>query len=155
MEKLILILLFSTNLMAQEVLPVFPPENSGPRVEEEIEEQVEEVVTRINPKNIKSCRELIVLANKLLGNEIDPQSFSSTTFEELNMTIEAFNILSYSEQKVIYEQIMPIENKIIQTKELINSVGRDFIMAIMSGYASFEDYSDLMTINTKLDSCEI
>lgn len=65
------------------------------------------------------CREVIVAAQKALGNSVDPQSFSTSTFADLNTSVEELNSMTVDQQQEIYRKVMPIEVMVDQTLEEI------------------------------------
>lgn len=69
----------------------------------------------------ENCRTLIVDTYKILGANINPMSFSSTSFEALNISIEEFNSISSDDQQMIYTLIKPMRVSADEAIETINS----------------------------------
>ena len=67
-----------------------------------------------------SCRSAVVLAYASFGEKISEDDFSSSTFDELNITVEQFNILSSTEQDEIYKKVKPIEVMVQETIDTLN-----------------------------------
>ena len=67
----------------------------------------------------KDCRSAIVDASVALNDPLSPESFSTNTFADFNITPSEFNALSSEEQVAIYDRIKPLEVKV---EEMIASV---------------------------------
>lgn len=68
-----------------------------------------------NSDDKKSCRQIIVSAKKYLGDEIAANSFSVSTFQEEQISIDHFNSLSSIEQEAIYMRIKPLKIMVSDT----------------------------------------
>ena len=68
------------------------------------------------------CRSLIVDTYDMFGVKINPMSFSSAQFEDLNIKVEDFNVMSSEEQQVIYDLVKPMSTSVIDTISAISSV---------------------------------
>lgn len=68
------------------------------------------------------CRSLIVSAYSMFGVELDPMSFSSAKFENMNVSVESFNLLTSEEQQVIYNMLKPMSASVATTIGAINSI---------------------------------
>lgn len=66
-----------------------------------------------------SCRLAVVKAYKSLGQDIEMDSFSSLEFEDLNMSVEQFNLLPPSEQDAYYSQLIPLEMTVQRTIDIL------------------------------------
>jgi hypothetical protein len=53
------------------------------------------------------CRDVIVEASREVGEPLAKTDFSITSFDEMNLTVEDFNLLSSEEQEAIFYKIMP------------------------------------------------
>lgn len=84
------------------------------------------------------CRSLIVAAYKSIGQEIEANSFSNTTYEELNISPEEFNAMSSAEQEEIYNQIKPIQMVANDTANLINRYIEKYSSPFYSRYMADE-----------------
>ncbi len=67
------------------------------------------------------CRESVVSSYRTFGFIIKPNSFSSKTFADFNITPEEFNELELDEQIKIYQQIKPLEVVAQETIDVLNS----------------------------------
>lgn len=67
----------------------------------------------------KECRKLIVEAYDLLGDKVEPDSFSTNEFSDFNISIEQFNALTASEQVDIYRRIKPLA---VVVQEVIDEI---------------------------------
>ena len=67
------------------------------------------------------CRESVVSSCRTFGFIIKPNSFSSKTFADFNITPEEFNELELDEQIKIYQQIKPLEVVAQETIDVLNS----------------------------------
>lgn len=66
------------------------------------------------------CRTAIVNAYSTLQIKIDPNSFSTHTFEDYNLSIEEFNALAPELQEAIYQKIKPISVVVESTINYLN-----------------------------------
>ena len=55
------------------------------------------------------CRDAIVSAYHILGEQISSEEFSNAQFSDFNITVEEFNELDSTEQEIIYRRVKPIE----------------------------------------------
>ena len=101
-----------------------------------------------------SCREAIVAAQEELGNELDPQSFSVSTFADLNISVAELNNMSSSEQRVIYQKIMPMESILDLTLEEVNSV-IDQYSGVLFAFIMADTLEIMKAHREKLKTCEI
>lgn len=67
------------------------------------------------------CRDLIVEGYKMLKIDIKADEFSTTTFNELNISIEDFNQLTPTEQTTIYNKIKPLSLVVTEVIDELNS----------------------------------
>lgn len=100
-----------------------------------------------------SCRSEVVLAYASLGEKIAEDSFSNSTFEELNVTYTEFNLLSSSEQDEIYMQIKPLE---VMVEETIGKLNRYINRYVGTYYELFmaDEISQWRTHRDNLRKCE-
>jgi hypothetical protein len=78
------------------------------------------LLIQIKPALATSCRDAISSAYTSLGSPIKRNSFSNSKFEELNISIEAFNKLDSEVQEKIYTLIKPLDIMTEETLNLIN-----------------------------------
>lgn len=69
----------------------------------------------------KSCRNAVVEAKKILGEVVDPDSFSTKTFADLGLSVEEFNELSIEEQQKLYRLITPMPVMVESTIAALNN----------------------------------
>ena len=67
-----------------------------------------------------SCRKLVVVAHKSVGEEIEENSFSSERFESFRMTAAEFNALDLEAQEKIYMKVKPMEAMVAETINMLN-----------------------------------
>lgn len=101
-----------------------------------------------------NCRDAIVEAQASLGNQIERNSFSSSTFLDFNISVEEFNLLEPSEQEEIYAKIRPIEvmieKSIDELNQKIQYVSGSFYEMMM-----LDELTAWRTSRDELRSCEI
>jgi len=68
----------------------------------------------------KDCRTSVVDAYKSLGETIQADDFSSSEFNELNITHLEFNALTSKQQELIYMQVKPLEVMVEETIQKLN-----------------------------------
>ena len=98
------------------------------------------------------CRNAVVEAFAVLGNEIDPNSFSNAQFEDFNLTVEQFNSLESSRQVTIYNQIKPLPIMIEETISILT----DSIDSVVGTFYEFFMSAELKSwreSREKLRSC--
>ena len=71
--------------------------------------------------DVDTCKKVIVFANKVLGNEMTVDSFSSETFDQQNLTVTEFNSLTTEQQVEIYNKIKSLKVQVIETITELNS----------------------------------
>lgn len=79
------------------------------------------LILSFNTVFAKECRQAIVDASVTLGEPLAPESFSTNTFDDFNITAEEFNSLPSFEQVNIYNRIKPIE---VMVEEMVGRVNR-------------------------------
>jgi hypothetical protein len=100
-----------------------------------------------------SCRDAVVEAYGSLGKEIERNSFSSTTYSELNISVQDFNLLPSEEQEEIYMKIKPIE---VMVEEAISELNKKISRIAGSFYEFFmiDELQDWRSKRDSLRSCE-
>lgn len=96
-----------------------------------------------------SCRKLVVAAYKSLGEDISEDSFSSSSFEELNLSAEDFNVLSSEEQSEIYTMIKPMSVMVEETIGKLNGyinryAGTIYEFYLVDELEAWRTYRDLL-----------
>lgn len=99
----------------------------------------------------EKCRSLIVDTYKMFGMNIGPMSFSSTNFEELNITVEEFNSLDPDDQSAVYTLIKPISLAVEDTIATINGVierysGTEFEIEFADALQILRFYKDQLRV---------
>lgn len=84
------------------------------------------------------CRSAVLEAYRSLKEKINPLVFSSTTFEELGITVEEFNNLSSAEQNEIYTRVKPIEVMVQETIIKINNYISRYVGSMYELYLADE-----------------
>ena len=74
--------------------------------------------------NTLSCRNVVVKAQNLLGNQMNASDFSSRTFEDYNISTYDFNQLDSEEQSEIYQQIKPLS---VMVDETITDLNKSYL----------------------------
>ena len=98
------------------------------------------------------CRELIVKAQKSLGNEIETDSFSTTRFEDLNISISEFNAMDSEVQSDIYMQVKPLS---VMVEETISDLNKTIQYYAESFYAFFmiDELEEMRSVRDSLRKC--
>lgn len=99
------------------------------------------------------CRSLVVDTYNIVGAKIDPLSFSSTTFEELNISIDEFNVMDSEDQQTIYDLVKPMSVMVEDTIGQINSIIERYSDTPLEFLYSRE-IKALRGLETQLRSCE-
>lgn len=102
----------------------------------------------------ETCRSLIVDTYQVFGVSLNPMGFSSTTFEELNISIEEFNAMSAENQQTIYTLIKPMSVSVGDAIDTINSIINRYTGTLYE----FDLLDELQALREKRDmlrSCEI
>lgn len=101
----------------------------------------------------KPCRQAVVQAQATLGNNIEESSFSSYTFESLNISVTEFNQLDSAEQIEIYNQVKPIDVMVDSTiRDLTNSIN-EYVGTFYEFYMT-DEISGWRDQRDSLRSCE-
>tara|TARA_B100001971_G_C18267890_1_gene595800 strand:+ start:11453 stop:11815 length:363 start_codon:yes stop_codon:yes gene_type:complete len=69
----------------------------------------------------KDCRTAIVDASISLNEPLSPESFSTNSFADFNLTAAEFNALPSTEQVDIYNRIKPLS---VMVEEMVGKVNR-------------------------------
>ena len=80
----------------------------------------------------KVCKQNIVDFYKSIGVELKAETFSTTTFDKTNLTIEEFNDLKAEDQVKLYNKLMPLKMKANKTIDYISSIEKNIYTTIMA-----------------------
>jgi hypothetical protein len=102
----------------------------------------------------QTCRDAVVDAQKILGNSISGNDFSTMNFEDYNITAAEFNELTSEEQGEIYQQVKPLQ---VMVDETISDLSRR-INYYMNSYYSFfytDEIAQMQETRDGLRSCSM
>jgi hypothetical protein len=103
---------------------------------------------------IKDCRTAVVDAKKVLGDDIDPNSFSTMGFTDLNMSAEDFNALTPEVQADYYQKVKPLEVMVEETISDLN--GRiDYYSNSFYAFFMIDEIQEMRDSRDELRACTL
>lgn len=102
----------------------------------------------------QDCRDVVVKAQRTLGNSISPNDFSTMSFDDYNITASEFNAMDSEQQAEIYQQVKPLQ---VMVDETISDLNRKINYYQNSYYAFFmiDEIDEMRDMRDSLRSCSM